>query len=330
MFDTNKEVSLNIIKVVFAKRKLIITLLLLALIASIVVTKLTPKRYKSSGTVYAVNSNAYNDIIYNPTFGTDIEADRLIQLFESNYVTDIIIDEFNLVKYYEIDTVDPMAQYFLYENYKSDIEFNRTRYLSVTITATTKNPELSADIVNRLIELIDSEREKILKTNVKLITENYQTEYNKKREEVNTLLDKIYALSNTSKTNTAIENPLFKNREMFMEERQKNTHIFPGDEGVKKISVINQTQEVESLINDYYFMQGRMNFVRQKLDEAQLKLDQPIPSVYKISLAKPIYKKVSPSMLINAIIFTSATFIVTLLLIIGIEQIKSLKKEIIS
>lgn len=124
------------------------------------------------------------------------------------------------------------------------------------------------------------------------------------------------------------QNPLFKNREMFIEERQKNTHILPADEGIKNISSSNQTQEVEKLINDYYFKQGRLNFIREKLDEATTKLNQPIPSIYKISLAKPVYKKVSPSLLINAIIFTSSTLIITLLLIIGIEQIKSLKKDI--
>jgi capsular polysaccharide biosynthesis protein len=326
MFDNNTETSLNIIKTIYSKRKLLIILLVGAFIASIVVTKLTPKRYKASGTVYAVNSNAYNDIIYNPTFGKEIDADRLIQLFESNFVTDSIIREFNLAEYYKVDPADPMAQYYLYENYKSDIEFSRTRYLSVTIRATTKNAELSANIVNRLINLIDSEREKILKTNVKLITENYRKEYNSKRKSVDDLLNKIYALSN--KKGNSSQSPLFKNREKFMEERQKNTHIYPGDEGVKQISKTNQTQEVESLINDYYFMQGRMNFARQKLDEAETKLNQPIPSVYKISLAKPIHKKVSPSMMVNAILFVMITLVLSLLFILGFDQLKRIKKEI--
>lgn len=329
MFENNNEISINILKVIYSKRKLIIALLLLAIIAAVVVNKLTPKRYKSTATVYPVSSNAYNDIIYNPTFGKEIEADRLIQLFESNFITDSIIKEFDLVTYYEVDTNDPLAQYYLYENYKSDIEFNRTRYLSVTITAVTKNPELSANIINRLIFLVDIEREKILKTNVKIIADNYQKEYDKKRAEVNNLLDEIYLLSG-NKTSANKENPLFQNREMFIEERQKNTHIYPADEGIKNISSKNQTQEVEKLINDYYFNQGRLNYVREKLDEALIKLNQPIPSIYKISLPKPIYKKVSPSLLVNVIIFSSVTFIITLLLIIGSEQIKRLKKEIVS
>lgn len=327
MFENNKEVSLNILKVIYSKRKLIITLTLLALITAVVVTKLTPKRYKSSGTVYPVSSNAYNDVIYNPSFGKEIEADRLIQLFESNFITDSIINEFDLVNYYEIDTASPLAQYYLYENYKSDVEFSRTRYLSVTIRATTKDPELSAKIVNRLISLVDNEREKILKTNVKIITENYQAEYNKRKVGVDKILNKIYSLSG-SKTNSTNQNPLFKNREKFIEERQKNTHISPGDEGVKNILPVNQTQEVEGLINDYYFAQGRLNLIREKLDEATTKLNQPLPSIYKISLAKPVYKKVSPSLLVNIILFTSITLIITLLLIIGIEQIKKIKQEI--
>ncbi len=326
MLENNNEANINLLKTFYTNRKLFIAVTFIAIIAAIVVTMLTPKRFKSSGTVYPVNSNAYNDIIYNPSFGTENDADKLIQLFESNYVKDRIIKEFDLAKIWEVDTTDPTAQYYLYLNYDSDITFSRTRYLSVKIQAVTQDPELSKNIVNRLIEIIDAEREKILKTNVQLIVNNYQKEYDIKKTKVNNLLDSIYYLADKGGKNKA--NPLFKNREMFMEERQKNTHIYPGDEAVKKIGSINQTQEVERLINEYYFMQGRLNFIRGKLDEANTRLNLPIASVYKISWAKANYQKVSPRLSINGIVFIAAGFIITLLLLLAKDQWKRIKQEI--
>lgn len=326
MFEKNQEANINILKLIYSKRKVFIIVAILSIIAAVVVTMLTPKIYKSTGTVYPVNSNAYNDIIYNPTFGNEMAADRLIQLFESNFVKDRIVKKFDLIKYYELDTNDPTWQYYLNANYSNDITFKRTQYLSVQIEVHSKKPELSANIVNELINIIDSEREKILKTNVKMIVENYQKEYELKNNRVNELLDSIYSLSGSGYGSN--KNPLFQNRNMFMEERQKNTHIYPGDAAIKKISAQNQTMEVEKLINEYYFMQGRLNFIRGKLDEAQTRLNLPIASVYKISWAKPNYKKVSPKLSVNGIIFLLGGFILTLLFLLIRDQFAQIKNDI--
>lgn len=326
MFEKNQETSINILKLIYKKRKVFIAVAILSVIAAVTVTYLTPKRFKATGTVYPVNSNAYNDIIYNPTFGDEMDADRLIQLFESNFVKDRIVKKFDLINYYKLDTTDPAWQYYLNLNYSSDIEFKRTQYLSVQIEVHTQNPELSANIVNELITIIDEEREKILKTNVQLIVENYQKEYDNKQARVNELLDSIYALSGGSKAGS--KNQLFEQRNMFMDERQKNTHIYPGDQAVRNISPQNQTMQVEKLINDYYFMQGRLNFIRGKLDEANTRLNLPIASVYKISWAKPNYQKVSPRLSINGIIFLVAGFIITLLFFLAKEQLAIIKKEL--
>lgn len=324
MFETNKEASQNILILIYNNRKVFIGVAILSIIAAITVTFLTPKTFKSTGTVYPVNSNAYSDIIENPSFGDEMDADRLIQLFESNYVKERIIKKFNLVKHYKLDTTDPTWQYYLNLNYSNDITFKRTQYLSVQIEVHSSKPKLAANIVNELITIIDSEREKILKTNIKLIVNNYQKEYDNKLTIVNKLLDSIYRLS-TNQVNS--HNQLFQNRNMFMEERQKNTHIFPGDKAVKNISKENQTMQVEKLINDYYFMQNRLNEIRGKLDEAKLRLKMPIASIYKISWAKPNFKKVSPKLSINGIIFLVTGFVLTLLYYLIREQVTVIKKQ---
>ena len=126
----------------------------------------------------------------------------------------------------------------------------------------------------------------------------------------------------------AVYPEMFKNRNMFMDERQKNTHIYPGDAAVKKITSTNQTQLVELLINDYYFMQGRLNFIKGKLDDARMKKRQPIAKIYKVSKAKPNYKKVAPKLSVNLITFGMIGFILTLLFVLGQARLKQLKEEL--
>lgn len=327
MFEKNREASTNILKLIYHKRKAFMIVGVISIIAAVTITLLTPKIYKSTGTVYPTNTNAYNDIINNPTFGNEFDADKLIQVFESKFVTQRIIDKFNLIKYYELDTTDPAWLYYLNKNYYEDVTFERTQYLSVKIEARTKDPKLSSDIVNELINIIDEEREKILKTNVQLIVDNYQKEYDEKNNRVNELLDSIYSISSTNANKATNNNELFRHRDMFMEERQRNTHIYPGDEGVRNISPQHQTKTVEKLINDYYFMQGRLNFIRGKLDEANTRLNLPIASTYKISWGEANYKKVSPKLSVNLILFVGAGFIIALLYFLIRQQIQAIKKE---
>lgn len=326
MIDSNQETSIHLLKLTYQKRKLFLLTFIIAVITGVVVTFITPKKFTSTGIVYAVNTNSYDRIIENPAFGDEDDADQLIQLFQSARVKDQIISTFNLIDYYEVDTTDPKWQYYVYKYYDGDITFNRTRYSSIEITATTKDPVLSANIVNKLIDLIDVEREKIYQSNVQHIVDHFQNEFDTKNTRVNHILDTLFAYSNTGNSANS-NNPLFKNRQMFMDERQKNTHIFPGDAAIKSIGANYQTKKVEQLINEYYFLQGRLNYYRERLDMAKNKLKLPSAKIYKVSRAKPVYKKSSPKLSINLIGFCLTAFVLTLLFILVKHQIRYLKES---
>ena len=114
---------------------------------------------------------------------------------------------------------------------------------------------------------------------------------------------------------------------MFMDERQKNTHIFPGDAAIKSIGANYQTKKIEQLINEYYFLQSRINYYRERLDLARNKLKLPSAKIYKVSKAKPVYKKSSPKLSINLVGFCLTAFILTLIFILLRHQIKYLKES---
>lgn len=326
MFSNEIETRERIVKLIYQKRLVIITIVVLAIIAAIIITSITPKRYKAEAIVYPPDSYTYDHVINNPQFGLEIDADKLIQVFESIEIRDQIIKEFDLIKAYHIDTSNPQWKYHLNQKYYSDISFQRTRYLSVLVSATTEDAELSAKIVNRLLELIDEQNEHIFKSNVKMIVDEYQKKYDEKIQTVNHLLDTIYALSASS--NSSSNNKLHENRLKFLEERQRNTHVFPGDEAVKKLGSINKTQEIERLINNYYFQQDKLNWIRGKLEEAKNKLEWSTPRVYKISRAEAMHKKVSPKLSINLLAFVAFALVLSIMWILLTDSYKRFKQKV--
>jgi len=323
MIEGNKEANLNLFQYLYDKRKQFIIVTILAIVLAVITVFLTPKKYASTGIVYAVPSNSYDRTIDNPGFGDEDDADQLVQLFKSNSVKEKLNKQFDLVSYYELDTNDLKWRYLLYKNMDGDISFNRTRYASVEISAETKSPELSANMVNYIIDLIDSERKTVYSTNVDNIVAHYQSEYNLKNTEVGKVLDTLYSIAGNG---SGSNNRLFANRNKFMDERQRNAHVLPADEAIKRIKGSNQTMEVELLINQYYFLQGRLNFIKEKLDRAELKQKMPVNSVYTVSKAQANYKKTSPKLSLYLIGFILGGLFLTVFLGLFLEEFKKLKK----
>ncbi|MEI6900574.1 MAG: Wzz/FepE/Etk N-terminal domain-containing protein, partial [Bacteroidota bacterium] len=167
--------------------KLITIVVAIACIATFVVTLFIPKEYTSSAVVYATDSNSLDDVLRNPQFGYDVEADRLIQLLQSRSIRDSIIRKYQLVKYYDIDTTDNDWSYWLNKKYERDIGFSKTVFMSVVISASTKDPKMSANIVNEIISLVNTTRERLLKQNLVVALNSLQKEYGTIKSELDSM-----------------------------------------------------------------------------------------------------------------------------------------------
>ena len=86
-----------LIKLLYINRKFIVVLTLVFFLLAIGVTFLTPKKYASFGVIYPTKSNSIKEVVRSSDFGFEIQADRLIQLFESDRVKKTMIKEFDLV-----------------------------------------------------------------------------------------------------------------------------------------------------------------------------------------------------------------------------------------
>src|SRR5690606_9296649 len=80
----------------------------------------------------------------------------LIQILQSSKVRDKVVQQFDLMKHYDIDPGDANKHYKLVKEYNSHILFVRTRYGSIQIDVLDKDPQLAADMANKIVDLIDT------------------------------------------------------------------------------------------------------------------------------------------------------------------------------
>jgi hypothetical protein len=94
-------------------------------------------------------------------FGEEEQAEQMLQILNSDEIREVIISKYDLIKHYGIDTNDDFPQTRLNKEFKENISFSRTEFLSVRIDVMDRNAQMAADIANDIAALLDSMKTKI-------------------------------------------------------------------------------------------------------------------------------------------------------------------------
>ena len=301
---------------IYKERKFILFSVILSILLATVVTFIIPKKYASFAIVYPVKTNSLNDAAVNPDFGFEIHADRLIQLIESQIIQDSMVNKFNLLEYYELNESQDDWRYKLNKYMARDININRTRFLSIVIRVTTKDPDLSANLANYITNTVDIVKEDILKKNTKMAAGIYKYKIKTQRHHVDSLLNLIFELPGNKSISKNKNHALFKKRNETIKERQKQNLFTNADDAILNISSKNQNQQVERIINKYFHEREVLYDMITKYEGIKELLDAPLPKSHIISEARPDYKKVSPSLTTNLLIAIGIGLLSSILLIL--------------
>lgn len=297
----------------FRHRKLLTIVGLVSLVASFCVTMMIQPKYLAFGIIFPTNSNTRNELLSNPQFGYEIDADRMMQLLESEYIRNTIIDKHQLIEYYDIDTLALDWKLRLDKQFVKDITFFRSKYMSIVISANMHSPQKAAAIVNDIIDLVDKFQEKVLRENMTGEYEFQHTLYVQKKATVDSLLERIYAI----KKPTGPEDLL------------SNYFIMASQQNVPKeaYDYVNST-ELENLINTYRYQRARLQALTDANESARIALERPIPKNYVIDRAKPYYKKSYPSYTLNCLIGTLGSLLLVILVLLFRRKWQSLQTEV--
>src|SRR5690554_652765 len=153
----------------YKNRKTLIFTALIAGVVSVVISLLLPVLYQSNAIVFPT---ATSTVSFNPLsnakassmdFGEEENAEQLIQILQSSPLRNRVIKEFDLAKVYKISPEDKSYHYKLGKEYNSHIRFERTRFGSINISVLDESPQLAADIANKIVQLIDTVKNELIK-----------------------------------------------------------------------------------------------------------------------------------------------------------------------
>lgn len=148
-------------------KKILLFTILSALVATITVF-LMPKQYRSTAKLIPANpeladkSRLFNDNVQElySYFGSGDDLDRMMGVAGLDTFYKQLVDEYKLVSYYQLDNEPlPVIRRKAVLKLKKDISFQRTEEGQLKITCWSKDRELSASIVNTLVDLTKKQLE---------------------------------------------------------------------------------------------------------------------------------------------------------------------------
>jgi len=285
--------SMDIIRFIVKHKWPIITITLIAAIASIIVSLVIPPKFKSSVIFYPKTQVAAShalttselidpdDHIMN--FGDEEATEQLIQTLYSEDIRFKIIDKFDLMNHYQIDAAGEYPMTKLHEEYSDNIQFKRTEYMAVEIEVMDTDPQMAADIANTIAALLDSTLNKM---------------QNDVAVEIFKVVDKEYKLA--------------KEEVKELESALKKVHLTSPEYASLSLQLENENK--------------RLSGLKSKLAEARVNAHQQLPRKFMVTNAYPAEKKSYPVRWVICAVSTLSAFLFAVLLMLFIERYKDLLK----
>lgn len=158
----------NLVVFIWKNRKMIGIVTIVGAIVSLVVSLLMTPIFRSTAIVFptATSTVSFSELSTAKAgamdFGEEEQAEQLVQILQSSKIRDMIVEEYDLYKHYEIDDSDKNRRFKLMEQYNSNFNFVRTRYGSIQIDVLDEDPELAAKMANKVVDLIDTVKNEML------------------------------------------------------------------------------------------------------------------------------------------------------------------------
>lgn len=141
--------------------------------------------YRSEAVAYPANINSYSD---------ESETEQMLQLLQSQDITDSVIARFDLMKVYKIDPNYKFWRTALHTEYRQNVKIRKTPYEAIAITVRDADPDRAADMAGEILKLYDHKVGSLHKSKYKEVISMYEEQLRLKRRVIDSLQERLYVL----------------------------------------------------------------------------------------------------------------------------------------
>lgn len=326
--------AINIAMYFWNRRLPIIIVAVVTVIASAIISLILPEKYKSEITLFPLHAGSISQDLVTSSplitkavlrLGVDEEIDQLMQVLKSKEIFDKIVSKYDLLNHYEIkeDSKNPYTQ--LYNQYNKNVTIMPTRYFSVSILVLDTDPIVAANMANDIAAFADSAMNNMQRSRAQQIYNLVESECIALQKEILTKEDSLNTLRrkgvvDNEKLSDALCNAIINGNNKAASDIKK--YLEQTDE-----SSGNFTELSSQLKTDREYL----SFLKTKLTEARVDLNQRLPQSFVINKAVPAESRAYPVrwlIVVTSTITTIIAFILFMVLFDALKKhIKYLNKE---
>lgn len=327
--------SVSLLVKVYKWRKHIIIVTGAAALISIIASFLISPQYKSTAIVFPSRSFSVSKLIIEQNngnqedymeLGDEDDAEKLLQILNSEEIRLKAANRFNLWSNWKIDTSSKYANHYLKLKWDEMVSFKRTDYVSVKIEVYDYYAYRAAEIANGIVDLADSVKNRMTKEVADKALAIVADEYASTIKRMNELEDSLQVLREHGILDYKEQVEAFS--------RSYAKAVEKGDAaGMKRLESKLDTlkkyggayQHIYENLKKYRF---KYPVIKGKYDEALVNSKKFLPFKFVVDRATPNEKKAKPVRWLIVTVSTLSAFFITLMFLLGLDKYRLFKKKI--
>ena len=322
--------SSHLLHFIFNNRKKFFLIGVVTTTFASVVSLMMTEQFQSSVVMFATPQHSIGEQFYEEVkrndlleYGETEDAERLLQILNSDRIRSRIIEKYNLWLHYDIERSTPGAQALLGKEYNSNVDARLTRYGSIEVSVLDHDPQRAADIANDIAFLADSVSNRLRNDRASDALTYATSSLLQVQNEIldmETQLGKLYELG-VYDFATQIEGL----------NEQYATAIAKGSTGnAEKIRL--QMAEISQYANTFNKLSNlieaayeREAILKKRFELMKLDAETQMPSAFIVDYAAPADKKAKPIRWLIVVMSVASVLVFAMLALLAAENLKSTK-----
>ncbi len=303
---------------IYQRRVPLLTVTLAALVVSVVVSLLITPRYSSSVTIYPSPVSGISRSLIGSdlsrvdmmSFGQESDAERLLQLLQSDVIRDRMIERYNLMEHYGINENSRYPYTALNRKYNSNVNFGKTRYMAIDIEVQDTDPAVAASMANDIAAYVDSVMNHMMRDRALRSLAIVEEEYRRLKQDVSVLEDSLRKIREMGIID-------YESQAEVLNEAYAAAVLNRDTAGInffsEKLGMLSSYGGAYINLRDNLVLHlEKLNELRSFVDEARINAEGFMPYKYVVSDAREAEKKSYPVRSVIVAASTVSAFLLTL------------------
>lgn len=315
--------------------KQIMIVTIAAAVSTAIVSMFIPDKFKSSVVLFPSTTHSISKALIDVQgsskadileFGMEEDADQMIQILNSDEIRNRIIGKYDLMTHYRIKPDEKFALTKLNKEFEENISFRRTEYMSVKIDVLDEDPQMAANIANDIAALLDSVKNRMQHERAKEGLKIVEQEYTELETYVNQMEDSLRKIRLLGINDYESQSEVLN--------KEYATALAKGDSRAikaleEKLKILSEYGGAyTSLKEGLELYREQLSLMKIKLKEARVDASQSISHKFVVNNAYPAERKTYPKRSLIVLSAALAVFLLSIFVIIGIENYRNYKAQI--